>query len=65
MTKNEGTVDRVIRVALGIGVLSLAFIGPKTMLGYLGIIPLVTGLIGWCPIYTALGFKTCSDCEEK
>ena len=47
---NEGTVDRIFRVALGLGVLSLAFIGPKTPLGYIGIVPIATGLMGWCPL---------------
>lgn len=56
---NEGTVDRVLRVALGLGVLSLAFIGPKTPLGYIGIVPLATGLIGWCPLYSLLGINSC------
>jgi cadmium resistance protein CadD (predicted permease) len=44
---------------LGLAVLSLAFVGPKTLWGYLGLIPLATGLIGWCPLYTVLRINTC------
>jgi hypothetical protein len=59
MRMNEGTVDRVLRVVVGAGVLSLAFIGPQTPWGYLGIIPLLTGLVGYCPAYALLGLSTC------
>ncbi|MCF8057864.1 MAG: DUF2892 domain-containing protein [Bacteriovoracaceae bacterium] len=59
MIKNEGTLDRVFRVLVGLGVLSLAFIGPKSNLGYIGIIPLVTGAIGYCPIYALIGISSC------
>jgi len=57
--QNEHTVERVIRVLAGIGLLSLAFVGPKTPWGYLGIVPIVTGLAGTCPLYTVLGISTC------
>ena len=60
MSKNEGTVDRALRVILGLVLLSLVFIGPQTMWGLIGIVPLVTGLVGICPIYSILGIKTCS-----
>ncbi|MCB9091215.1 MAG: DUF2892 domain-containing protein [Halobacteriovoraceae bacterium] len=59
MKKNEGTVDRVLRVIVGLGVLSLAFIGPQTPWGYIGFIPLLTGIVGRCPLYTLLGMSTC------
>ncbi|HPG24960.1 MAG TPA: DUF2892 domain-containing protein [Myxococcota bacterium] len=59
LPRNEGTVDRVLRVVAGIGVLSLAFVGPQTPWGYLGLVPLVTGLVGSCPLYTILGLRTC------
>jgi hypothetical protein len=60
LPKNEHTVDRVIRVMVGLAVLSLLFVGPKTMLGLIGIVPLATGLLGSCPLYTLLGISTCS-----
>ncbi len=59
MKVNEGLVDRVLRVVVGAGVLSLAFIGPQTPWAYLGLIPLATGLVGFCPLYAVLGINTC------
>ncbi|WP_233355250.1 YgaP family membrane protein [Hirschia maritima] len=55
---NESLIDRALRVILGAAVLSFAFVGPQTPLGYLGLILIVTGIIGWCPIYMALGLST-------
>ncbi|HSD88109.1 MAG TPA: DUF2892 domain-containing protein [Kofleriaceae bacterium] len=57
---NESTLDRVLRIALGLAVLSLLFIGPKSAWGLLGIIPLATGIVGYCPLYAALGLSTCN-----
>jgi hypothetical protein len=59
LAKNEGTADRVGRVILGIILLCLTFVGPKTPWGYIGVIPLATGLVGMCPIYRMLGLSTC------
>ena len=50
--------ERVARVLLGLGLLALAFVGPKSPLGYLGLLPLVTGVIGTCPVYTLFGVST-------
>jgi len=58
MKKNIGNVDRWIRVLLGVGLLLLTSIGPKTPWGYLGLLPLVTGMAGWCPLYSLLGLST-------
>lgn len=58
MKVNIGSVERVIRVVVGIGVLSLAFVGPRTPWAYLGLLPLVSGLVGWCPPYALLGIST-------
>ena len=57
---NEATIDRAIRVVLGLFLLSLTFIGPHTMWGLLGLVPLATGLVGSCPLYTLFGISTCS-----
>lgn len=57
---NEGALDRVVRGLLGLGLLSLAFVGPKTPWGFVGILPLVTAAIGSCPLYTVLGIRTCA-----
>lgn len=59
LPRNEHVVERVGRVVLGAGVLSLAFIGPQTPWGYLGIVPLLTGALGSCPLYTLFGISTC------
>lgn len=48
-----------MRVVAGIAILSLVFVGPQTPWGYVGIIPLVTGLLGFCPAYSLFGIKTC------
>lgn len=57
--KNAGTTDRVIRVVLGLLILSTVVMGPQTYWGLVGLIPLLTGLIGYCPLYQILGFSTC------
>ncbi len=57
--KNEGNVDRALRVVLGLGLLSLVFFGPQTPWGWVGLVPLVTGLVGTCPIYSFFGINTC------
>ncbi len=61
---NEGTADRVIRVVVGLGLLSLAFFGPKTPWGYIGVVPLATGLLGHCPLYRIAGINTCRAAEK-
>jgi hypothetical protein len=59
MKRNVGSIDRAVRIVVGLGVLSLAFVGPQTPWGYLGIVPLATGLLGWCPPYALLGMNSC------
>lgn len=59
LPRNEGTIDRVLRIFLGVSLLSLVFVGPQTPWGWIGVIPLITGLIGSCPLYTILGLNTC------
>jgi hypothetical protein len=58
MAQNAGTLDRVIRIALGFGLLALVFVGPATPFGWIGIVPLATGLIGSCPLYQLIGVST-------
>lgn len=57
--KNVGSVDKVIRIILGLVLLALVFVGPQTPWGWIGIIPLATGLIGFCPLYSVFGINTC------
>ena len=58
MNPNVGTIDRIARVVLGLGIVSLVFVGPQTPLGWAGLIFVVTGFISWCQIYKALGVST-------
>jgi xanthine/uracil permease len=57
--QNESATDRGIRIVLGLIGLALVFWGPRTLWGLFGLIPLVTGIIGSCPLYTVLGMSTC------
>ncbi len=59
LPKNEHIAERVIRIVLGVFLLSLVFFGPQTYWGLIGLVPLVTGLVGSCPLYTLLGMSTC------
>ena len=61
MTKNAGTIDRALRTIAGIALIALALTGHIGVWGWIGIVPLVTALIGWCPAYTLLGIKTCKN----
>jgi hypothetical protein len=60
MSRNAGTLDRALRIGAGLVLLSLVFVGPKSTFGLFGLIPLVTGLIGYCPLYGLLGVRTCT-----
>lgn len=59
MKVNAGTVDRVVRVVAGLGLLAAAAMGQIGAWGYIGIVPLLTGLVGNCPAYGLLGINTC------
>ncbi len=56
---NVGGIDRVLRIVVGLVVVSLYFWGPQSPWALLGLIPLVTGLVGFCPAYRLLGLNTC------
>jgi Protein of unknown function (DUF2892) len=60
MGKNVGSVDRTLRIVVGLVLISLVFVGPATPWGWIGLIPLATALLGWCPLYTVLGIQTCA-----
>ena len=57
---NVGGLDRTLRIVAGLAILALAFVGPKTPLAYLGLVPLLTGIVGTCPLYSLLGVNTCA-----
>lgn len=59
MTQNIHNVERIVRVVVGLGLTSMAFIGPASPWFFLGLIPVATGLLGWCPPYALLGISTC------
>lgn len=58
--KNVGKVDRVARALVGVALLSLVFVGPRTAWGWIGLVPLLTAVLGYCPAYTLFGLKTCA-----
>ncbi|WP_442755432.1 DUF2892 domain-containing protein [Methylocystis sp. JAN1] len=58
MEANVGKTDKMIRIAAGLFLLSLAFVGPQTPWGFIGLAPLATAFINFCPAYKLLGFNT-------
>lgn len=59
MSQNVGTIDRVVRIVIGIVLLALVFVGPHTPWGLVGAVPLLTAFVGFCPLYRLLGIRTC------
>jgi len=59
MKPNEGTIDRALRVVAGVALIALAATGTIGVWGYIGVVPLLTGAVGFCPLYTVLGIRTC------
>jgi glyoxylate carboligase len=60
MAANVGGIDKILRIVVGAGLIGATAAGLLPVWGYIGIVPLATGLMGWCPAYTLLGIKTCS-----
>ena len=61
MTKNIGGTERIIRIVGGLVLMALAATGTVGVWGWLGLVPLATGLTGWCPPYSLLGINTCKN----
>lgn len=59
MKRNIGTIDRALRIAVGLVLVALAATGTVGLWGWIGVVPLVTGLAGWCPAYSLLGIDSC------
>jgi hypothetical protein len=59
MKQNVHNIERVIRVIAGLSLISLVFVGPQALWGWIGVVPLATGILGWCPPYSLLGINTC------
>lgn len=57
--KNVGGIDQVLRIIAGLVLISLVFIGPQTPWGWIGLVPLITGALGFCPLYKIIGLNTC------
>ena len=60
MTSNVGGIDRILRIVLGLVLIGLTLAGTLGVWGWLGLVPLATGAIGWCPPYAIFGWNTCS-----
>ncbi len=61
MTPNVGGIDRILRIVLGLVLVALAATGTLGVWAWLGLLPLATGLLGWCPPYSLLGINTCKN----
>ena len=59
MKANEGTIDRALRVVAGIALIAMAATGTVGAWGWIGVVPLLTGAVGYCPLYSVLGIRTC------
>ena len=62
MKANIGTIDRGLRVVAGLLLIGLSLSGVIGMWGWIGLVPLATGIFRFCPVYTLLGIKTCNRC---
>jgi hypothetical protein len=58
MKFNVGGIDRILRILVGAALIALVFVGPQTPWGWIGVVPLATGLIGWCPAYLPFGLSS-------
>ncbi|MDT9600027.1 YgaP family membrane protein [Sphingosinicella rhizophila] len=56
---NEGLADRLLRIVVGLALIAIVFVGPQTPSGWIGLVPLLTGIVGFCPLYRLIGFNTC------
>lgn len=61
--RNIGSVDRVLRLVVGIALLAIVFVGPKTPWGWIGAVLIVTALVNFCPLYRLFGIRTCRSCS--
>lgn len=61
MKSNVGGIDKVLRIVVGAGLIGVTVAGFLPVWGYIGVVPLLTGLLGWCPLYPLLGINTCPN----
>ena len=65
MTCNIGRIERAMRAIVGLGLIAIVFVGPQTPWGWIGLAPLATAVLGWCPPYALLGISTCGAKTPK
>jgi len=65
MKANLGTIDRSLRIVAGLVLIGLSLMGVIGWWGWIGLVPLATGIFRFCPVYTLLGIKTCNRCRAK
>ena len=63
MKANVGTLDRAMRIIAGVVLIALSLLGVIGLWGWIGVVPLATGLISFCPAYRLLGLSTCKRCQ--
>ena len=56
--RNQGRIDRMVRIAFGLGLIAMVFVGPQSAWGWLGLVPLLAGVVGFCPLYRLIGVDT-------
>ena len=61
MGKNVGGIDRILRIVVGLALIAATLLHYLPVWGYIGVVPLATGAIGWCPAYLPFGIKTCKS----
>ena len=59
MKTNVGGIDRILRIVIGLVLIALTLTGTIGVWGWIGVVPLLTAAMGFCPLYTVLGFSTC------
>ena len=65
MKSNVGGIDRTLRIVIGLALIASAVMGVFAPWGYIGAVPLLTGLLGWCPPYAIFGLSTCKSCKTE
>lgn len=65
MNKNVGNIDKILRIVAGVVLIGLTLADVIGVWGWIGVVPLVTGLMGWCPAYSLLGIQTCPMSDKK
>lgn len=64
MEKNIGSIDKAIRIVVGLVLIALVFVGPQTAIGWIGVPVILIALFGWCPLYKIIGFSSCKKCQD-